>query len=424
MPSTFLAPGETLQYVETRKRALSPRAREVMMIRSFRCGLSRIFGGLLALIAFSVAAEMPATGAELPQCPGGAMITGEGCAAPKEAARQIDRIVRDAMARLDLKAVLVGVAVDGVPILNQAWGESMTGVPATPDMHFRNGSIAIAYLGTLTLRLQDEGILSLDDRLSKWSPEYPKADQVTLAMLLNNTSGYADYVDLTVLPLYQNVFRQWQPDELIGLALGKPVACEPGTCWSYAHTNFVILGKVLEKATGKPLDQLIRDEILTPLALADTRSEASAAIQEPVLHSFDAERGIYEDSTYWNPSWTLARGAVMTTNIADVLTTAAAIGTGRLLSPEAHSLQLAPLTAKFKPWSDTRYYGLGVFTANGWILQNPSFAGYAATMAYLPARKLAIAVSATMGPKASGEGNASTTVLKEISKYLAPEAAQ
>ena len=121
----------------------------------------------------------------------------------------------------------------------------MTGVPATPDMHFRNGAVAIAYLGVVTLQLQEKGILSLDDRLSKWFPDYPRADRVTLAMLLNGTSGYADYVNLKVLPFYQDPFRSWQPDELIDIGLKQPMICEPGTCFS--HTNFVILGKVLEK---------------------------------------------------------------------------------------------------------------------------------------------------------------------------------
>jgi D-alanyl-D-alanine carboxypeptidase len=79
--------------------------------------------------------------------------------------------------------------------------------------------------------------------------------------------------------------------------------CDPGVCWSYAHTNFVILGKVLEKATGRPLEDLIRDGILAPLSLTGTRSEGTAIVQEPVLHSFDAERGKYEQSTYWDPSW-------------------------------------------------------------------------------------------------------------------------
>jgi CubicO group peptidase (beta-lactamase class C family) len=56
------------------------------------------------------------------------------------------------------------------------------------------------------------------------------------------------------------------------------MACEPGTCWSYANTNFVILGKVLEKATGRPLKDLIREGILDRLSLADTRSEETAAV--------------------------------------------------------------------------------------------------------------------------------------------------
>ena len=116
--------------------------------------------------------------------------------------------------------------------------------------------------------------------------------------------------------------------------------CDPGTCWSYAHTNFVILGKVLEKAAGRPLEHLIRDGILDPLSLNGTRSETMPAIQEPVLHSFTAERGKYEESTYWNPSWTLVRGAIMTSNVADILKSAAAIGTGALLSPESHACSL------------------------------------------------------------------------------------
>jgi CubicO group peptidase (beta-lactamase class C family) len=64
-------------------------------------------------------------------------------------ASRIDEIVRKIIAEKDLKAVIAGVAVSGEPVLTKAWGESMTGVPATQDMHFRNGSVAIAYLGVL-----------------------------------------------------------------------------------------------------------------------------------------------------------------------------------------------------------------------------------------------------------------------------------
>jgi D-alanyl-D-alanine carboxypeptidase len=376
-----------------------------------------------ALIGFAGTMVLPASApAGTPACPAGQIEASSRCVTVEEAEARIDAIVRAAMAKLKLKAVLAGFALDGQPLSVKAWGESMTGVSATPDMHFRIGSVAIAYIGTMLLQLHDKGILSVDDKLAKWFPEYPKADQITLTMLINGTSGYADYVtDNSFLKqFYANPFRHWRPDDLIAIALQRPMICDPGTCWSYAHTNFVILGKVLEKATGRPLDDMIREGILDPLSLADTRSEQTAIIQEPILHAFDAERGTYEESTFWDPSWTLAEGAVMTSDIPDILKSAAAIGTGVLVLPESHALQLAPLTAKFKPWSKTSYYAFGIFVINGWIVQNPSFAGYAATMAYLPSRKLAIAVSATMKEKASLKGNLSTDVLKEIAAYLVP----
>lgn len=357
-------------------------------------------------------------------CPDGRVAAAGTCVAIEDVKAKIGAIVSEAMAKRGLKAVLAGIAFDGRPPLIEAWGASMTGVPATPDMHFRNGAVAIAYIGTVLLQLHDKAVLDLEDKLSRWLPDYPKADQITLKMLINGTSGYADYVtdDTFVRRFYADPFRAWRSDELIALALERPMPCEPGTCWSYAHTNFVILGKVLEKASGRPLQDLIREGILEPLSLNDTRSEMTALIQEPVLHAFDAERGKYEESTYWNPSWTLAEGAIMTSNIADILKSAAAIGEGTLVSPQSHAAQLAPETAKFKPWTATTYYGLGVFLIDGWIIQNPSFAGYAATMAYLPAQKLAIAVSVTLNDKASEEGNLSTDLFKEIAAYLAPGA--
>jgi D-alanyl-D-alanine carboxypeptidase len=357
-------------------------------------------------------------------CPADQIAVGDQCVGIEEAEAKIDAIVRDAMTRLKLKAVLAGVSVNGEPVSLKAWGDSMTGVPATPDMHFRNGAVAIAYLGMVLLQLQDEGVLRLDDKLAKWFPEYPKAEQVTLQMLINGTSGYADYVtdDSFIKQFYANPFQRWTPDELIDIGLGRGMICDPGTCWSYAHTNFVILGKVLEKVSGRPLAELIRERVIEPLSLENTRSEQTAVIEEPVLHAFDAERGKYEESTYWNPSWTLAEGAVQTSNIPDLLASAVAIGEGTLVSSNSHKLQLAPLIAKFKPWSEKTYYGLGVFLINGWVVQNPSFAGYAATMAYLPGRKLAIAVSITMDDGASLEGNLSTDVLKHIAAYLAPGA--
>lgn len=379
-----------------------------------------VLGVALSLVWCGLTLDVSAKSAE--SCQAGQIATVEGCVTTDHAAGKITAIIRTAMPKLKLKAVLAGFSVAGEPPVLLAEGFSMTGIPATADMKFRNGAVAIAYMGIVLLQLRDEGLISLDDRVSRWFPNYPNADQVTLRMLIDGTSGYADYVtdDDFLRSFHADPFRHWRADELVSLGFRRPVICEPGTCWSYAHTNFVILGAILEKASGRPLSDLIRSRIIETLGLTGTQSAQNAAIPEPVLHSFDAERGRYEESTFWNPSWTLAEGAVMTSTIGDVLRSAEAIGAGTLLTPASYAEQIAPTTAKFKPWSDISHYGLGVFMIRGWILQNPSFAGYAATMAYLPANKLALAVSVTVEEEAAADGNLSTDVLREIAAYLAP----
>ena len=354
-----------------------------------------------------------------PECPAGQVALEAGCTDSAPTAERVRRIVRDAMIELDLRSAIVSVSVGDTPLLTEAWGESAPGQPATIDMHWRSGSIAIAYLTTALLQLQDQGVLDIEDKLSKWLPDFPHADQITLAMLANSTSGYADYVDLKVLPLYDDVHRQWTQDELLAAAFSQPMKCKPGTCFSYAHTNFVVLGRVMTMASGRPVAELIRTGILEPLGLRETRSDSTAFIPAPVLHAFSTDRGRYEDSTDWNPSWTIAEGSIMTSTVPDVMRSAAAIATGRLLSPKGFAQFLEPRTASFGSMNSQRYYGLGILVSNGWILQNPSFFGYSGLMAYLPSQKIAIAVTTTMGP-ASPEGNMSDRLYRRIAERLAP----
>src|SRR5882672_2093334 len=162
------------------------------------------------------------------------------------------RIVRDTMAQAHLKAVIVRVTVDGKEVVTQAVGESMTGVPATTGMHFRNGAVAISYVSTLLLKLVDEKKVSLDDKLSKWLPEIPHADEVTLGQMARMTSGYVDYViGNTAMndELYAHPFRRRTTHDLLEDAVDQPLLYEPGTNWIYAHTLYVVLGLEEEAAT-------------------------------------------------------------------------------------------------------------------------------------------------------------------------------
>ncbi len=341
----------------------------------------------------------------------------------------IRALVREAMAKNHFRAVIVQVRENGVPTFTQAFGDSMTGVPATPQMHFRNGALAFTYMATLLLEFVDQKKTTLDTKLSAYFPELPNADRITLRNLAQMTSGYADYVYQPEVTqgVYLDPFRQWTTGELIRIGVSKPLEFAPGTNWGYSHTNYAILGRVLEKIAGMPLAEAIRRDVLEPMGLRQTAASSTPEIPAPALHAFSSERrqvlGIKpgvpftEEATFWNPSWTTAAGAVETTDIADLGVSMEAVGSGKLLSAASSAAQLAPSLAGFghaQPGCNACRantaefnYGLGIINTGPWVVQTLGFAGASGAAGYLRARHLTIAVEATNAPAAyDDQGNA------------------
>ncbi|MFJ7777463.1 serine hydrolase domain-containing protein [Streptomyces yangpuensis] len=351
------------------------------------------------------------------QCPAGQISMGGTCL-PGDTEQFTARQVTEALAKYKLTAAMAGVWVDGERVTAAAAGETMTGFPATTDMRFRIGSVAIPYMTTELLKLVDEGRVTLDDKLSRWRPDLPQADAITLKMLASASSGYADYVTDKdfIAALYKDPFRHWTGEELVRIAMSRPMARPPGSGFAYSHANWVLLGDIISRVEQRPLGEVMRENVLEPMGLTHTAISSRAEIPAPVLHGFDNERGVFEDSTYWDPSWTVAEGAVMTATLEDMAKSFTAIGEGKLLTPESHKLQVTPVV-KIK---GNAWFALGLPVENTWIVQNPSFAGYAGTVAYLPSRKLAIATVATQGLGSTIQ-NASSNVLQAIATHLAPE---
>jgi CubicO group peptidase (beta-lactamase class C family) len=367
-------------------------------------------------------------------------------AAAVPSASAIENIVRSSMAANHLKAAIVQVRSNGTEVYTGAFGDSMTGVPATPDMHFRNGAMAFSYMATLLLELVDQKKVTLESKLSAYFPSLPRADRITLRNLAQMTSGYADYVyqPETSLAVYRDPFRQWTPEELMQIGVSKPMEFAPGANWGYSHTNYVILGRVLEKITGMPLVDAIRQYVLEPMGLKQTGALTTPEIPQPVLHAFSSERrdvlgvkpGVpfYEEATFWNPSWTTAEGAVETTDISDLAVSIEAVATGKLLSPASSAAQIVPSLIGFGHTqagcsacgenTAAFNYGLGVIITGNWIGQTLGFAGASGIAGYLPAQKLTIAVEATNGPAAyDDKGNAglgAVAVFRAIAGALAP----
>ena len=188
------------------------------------------------------------------------------------------------------------------------------------------------------------------------------------------------------------------------------------------------------------------DKVLRPLgltntvALADRRDPVAGAarvhLRASRRHSeFPLATPFYEESTFWNPSWTITHGAIQTTNIYDLEATAVGIGSGKLLSPESYKKMVStdlrgkthaqPGCTTCMEMTEGYTYGLGIVISGNWLLQNPMFAGYAAAEAYLPSQKIAIAVAATFTPEAFDEqgdySNAADALFREIGAELAPD---
>jgi CubicO group peptidase (beta-lactamase class C family) len=366
---------------------------------------------------------------------------------PGRTASAITDIVQDAMATEHLRSVIIKVTEGDQVVTRQAFGTSMEGVPATTGMHFPNGNVAFAYVGTLLMEFVDEHKVGLDDTIDRWMPNLPEADKVTLKMLANHTSGYPDYETdpAFIAAYYADPFHIWTFQERLAYAFSRPVLFAPGTNWAYAHTNFMILGEILAKIGGKPLATLLRENVLGPMGLTGTAESQTSAVPSPVLHSYTSERrealgipagtAFYEESTFWNRQWGTPIGANETTTIDDMATSAVQVGTGSLLSESSYEAMTGPNLVGFgnadpscapacRAMTDALNFGLGVVRSGSWILQAPSLTGYSETMAYLPSQEIAIAVVITFLPAAyDAQGNnasSADSIFRSIGALMAP----
>jgi D-alanyl-D-alanine carboxypeptidase len=391
-------------------------------------GIAGATAVVLAIVLGGSALAGAAPAARTEPCPGGTTrARGGGDVCVDRTDRRsagIAEAVHEVQAQNPLHAIVFGVWIDGRPLVTGALGEALPGAPATTADHFRIGNVYEAMTSTMLLQFVEQGRLSLDDPVSKWFPSIPNADQVTLGMLARSTSGYVDYVtsDAFVQAFNADPFRKWRPQELIDIGTSQPLLFAPGTNWSFSDTNFMILGQILERVGGRPLGETTSAMVLRKLDLRNTVYTPTASITPPVLHGYDTGRGVYEDCTFWDPSWATGNGS-MTSNLGDMGRWASALGTGELLSPKSHQLQVGNVNVGLGPNTPEHHYGLGALVVNGWILSNPQLVGYAGVAGYLPSKKITVVAFATVDSDAPVGLHGGALAFNRIAELLAPDAA-
>ena len=237
-----------------------------------------------------------------------------------------------------------------------------------PDAPFRAGSITKTLTAALVLQLVAEKRLRLSDTVGRWLPGLlARGDEITIRQLLQHTSGLRDYADgpgasKLFAPLLRDRDHRFTPRELVRTVAQAPLQFEPGSGWAYSNTNYVLLGMILEQATGEQLSQLLDDRILRPLHLRHTSLPNGAALPLAGVHGYllpgnpllPAPGGAPVDVTKTSPSWTWAAGALVSTPHEISRFYRALLG-GRLLPT-----RLLTEMTHARPTSAGRGYGLGL----------------------------------------------------------------
>ncbi|MGW7414400.1 serine hydrolase domain-containing protein [Streptomyces sp. NPDC054863] len=279
-------------------------------------------------------------------------------------------------------------------------GVAELGGTARPPVngHVRIGSNTKTFTATVVLQLVAEGRIGLDTPVDDHLPEFGLDRRITVRMLLQHTSGLFNhtgeyYEDGTFAPgipwggqeWVDTRFKAHPPEELVRLALSKPVRFEPGADWSYANTNYVLARLLVEKVTGHSLAEETQRLILGPLGLSGT---AVPDAQHPLLEVSEPHAHAhyrYEDAdgqektvdvTRQNPSW-ISSGGDMISTPKDLHTFISALVGGRLLPPE--------LLAEMYRTHPKAGYGLGLFVQDPedgptLISHNGGHGGHAALM--------------------------------------------
>ena len=242
---------------------------------------------LFCIIALALFTGLPAA------APASAFQTGEASEAPVPAGLEaaVDGFAQDILDEGQAPGLSIGIARAGEPLLIRGYGLANLehAVPVTADTVFRIGSITKQFTAAAILMLAEDGLLSLDDTLDQYFPDFPRSSEVTLRQLLQHTSGIHNYTSLegfmgTTAPLDHDADRM-----VAYIASADPLYdFDPGTGWSYSNSGYMLLDYIVEQVAGQPLAEVLRTRIFDPLGMTRTRMDDLAEIVPGRAQGYDA----------------------------------------------------------------------------------------------------------------------------------------
>lgn len=338
-----------------------------------------------------------------------------------ENVQAVDDAIAQAMEDQNLPGVVVAVSVPGEGEYVAAEGEANLETGAVRELGepFRIASITKAFAGTAILQLADQRLLSTADPLSKWYPDFPNAEEITVGDLLRMRSGIADSADQEFLEYYyDNPETDLTAEDMIELSANKADEFEPPDQETkYTNVNFIILAEIVEKVSGNDIGTQLSQGIFEPLGMESTIYPTNDELSGDLRgYSLDPESEELVDMTVLNPAPAGGAGAIIS-DVSDLGIFARALYTGSLLDPETQEARLQAQTLEGAP--DFVGYGEGIEKLGNFWGHNGTIFGFSSEMYYLPEEDATIVVNVNRLDE--DDESKSTDLFLAVTKILFPE---
>jgi D-alanyl-D-alanine carboxypeptidase len=287
-------------------------------------------------------------------------------------------------------------------------GDASTQEPFDPGAVVRIASVSKTFVATVVLQLASEGMLSLDGTVDAFIPGITGGDRITVRHLLSMSSGVWEFTgDADLMARWSaDPVMPWTVDDTVVHIAGKPAQFEPGAKTIYTDSNYILLGRIVEKVTGSSLADQIEERIVTPLGLTSTAMPSAEDTGVPEPHQ-QGYRPVGDGATgpnvelvpisEINPEIAWAAGS-MTSTMSDLVIWAQALADGRLLTEE---MQAKRLDSEFMDGSNIEY-GLGIQRFGDFIGHGGAIFGYNTTMMRMPERDVTVVIVGNGSSNASG----------------------
>lgn len=197
-------------------------------------------------------------------------------------------------------------------------GSTWSGTSGTTDMARRQllqrdhvlrvGSVTKTFTAVLILKLVEGGALNLEDNISRWFPNLPNGENITVRHLLNHSSGISEIIPKVMLKsIISSTY--WEPEDLVAIIAKEEPLFPPGSDFEYSNANYILLGLIAEELSGKPIAQLLHEQIIDPLKLEHTYFIPYEKPPAELVTGFDRDLSSFPgmlDISPGNTSWATA----------------------------------------------------------------------------------------------------------------------